>query len=73
MSVFKRKEGTARVDDARYKTRLVAKGFNQIPGVDFTYVFSQVVKHNSIQVLLGIMANHNLELEQLDVKTTFLH
>ncbi|KAG8488139.1 hypothetical protein CXB51_018349 [Gossypium anomalum] len=35
-------------------------------GVDFTDVFSPVVKHSSIRALLGIMAMHDLELEQLD-------
>ncbi|KAG8492061.1 hypothetical protein CXB51_015688 [Gossypium anomalum] len=45
----------------------------QVPGVDFTDVFSPVVKHSSIRALLGIVAMHDLELEQLDVKTVFLH
>ncbi|KAG8480843.1 hypothetical protein CXB51_025300 [Gossypium anomalum] len=45
----------------------------QVPGVDFTDVFSPVVKHSSIRALLGIVAMHDLELEQLDVKTAFLH
>ncbi|KAG8486717.1 hypothetical protein CXB51_020156 [Gossypium anomalum] len=55
------------------KARLVAKGYSQVPGVDFTDVFSPVVKHSSIRALLGIVAMHDLELEQLDVKTAFLH
>ncbi|KAL1181166.1 hypothetical protein V6Z11_A02G029800 [Gossypium hirsutum] len=71
--VFKKKEGTPRVEEPRYKSRLVAKGYNKIPGVDFTNVFSPVVKHSSIRALLGIMAMHDLELEQLDVKTIFFH
>ncbi|KAG8486285.1 hypothetical protein CXB51_019701 [Gossypium anomalum] len=71
--VFKKKEGTLGVEEPRYKTRFVAKGCSQIPRVDFTDVFSQVVKHSSIRALLGIVAMHDLELEQLDVKTVFLH
>ncbi|KAG8481224.1 hypothetical protein CXB51_025964 [Gossypium anomalum] len=67
------KEGTPRVEEPKYKARLVAKGYSQVPGVDFTDVFSPVVKHSSIRALLGIVAMHDLELEQLDVKTTFLH
>ena len=71
--VFKRKEGTPRVEEAMYKARLVAKSYSQVPGVDFIDLFSPVVKHSSIRALLGIVALHDLELEQLDVKTTFLH
>ena len=57
----------------RFKTRLVAKGFSQIPGVDYNDVFSPVVKHSSIRTFFGIVAMRDLELEQLDVKTAFLH
>ncbi|KAG8478499.1 hypothetical protein CXB51_028393 [Gossypium anomalum] len=71
--VFKKKEGTPGVEEPRYKARLVAKSYSQIPRVDFTDVFSPVVKHSSIRALLGIVAMHDLELEQLDVKTAFLH
>ena len=60
--MFKNKEGTAGVENARYKEKLVAKGYSQIPGVDFTDVFSPVVKHSSIRALLGIMAFHDYEL-----------
>src|SRR4051812_18577006 len=71
--IFKRKEGLSPNEPPRYKARLVAKGFSQIPGVDYNDVFSPVVKHSSIRTFFGIVAMHNLELEQLDVKTAFLH
>ncbi|KAG8496957.1 hypothetical protein CXB51_008164 [Gossypium anomalum] len=64
--VFKKKEGTQRVEEPRYKARLVTKGYSQILGVDFIDVFSPVVKHSSIRALLGIVAMNDLELEQLD-------
>ncbi|KAG8499034.1 hypothetical protein CXB51_005442 [Gossypium anomalum] len=48
------KEGTPEVEEPRYKVRLVAKGYSQIPGVDFTDVFSPVVKHSSIRALLEL-------------------
>ncbi|KAG8475264.1 hypothetical protein CXB51_032125 [Gossypium anomalum] len=72
-SNYSEKEGTPGVEEPKYKARLVAKGYSQVPGVDFTDVFSPVVKHSSIRALLGIVAMHDLELEQLDVKTAFLH
>ncbi|XXG58369.1 hypothetical protein AAC387_Pa04g0693 [Persea americana] len=62
-----------RVEDTRFKARLVTKGYTQREGVDFNEVFSSVVKHSSIRVLLAMVAKFNLELEQLDVKTAFLH
>ena len=36
-------------------------------------MFSPVVKHSSIRTFFNIVAMHDLELEQLDVKTAFLH
>ncbi|XXG70306.1 hypothetical protein AAC387_Pa06g3094 [Persea americana] len=71
--VFKKKEGTPGVEETRFKARLVAKGYTRREGVDFNEVFSPVVKHSSIRVLLAMVAKFNLELEQLDVKTVFLH
>ncbi|CAM8944240.1 unnamed protein product [Rhodiola kirilowii] len=71
--IFKRKEGIPGVEKPRLKARLVAKGFTQKEGIDFTKIFSPVVKHKSIRVMLAIVAKYGLYLEQLDVKTAFLH
>ena len=57
----------------RYKARLVAKGFTQVKGIDYNEIFSTVVKHCSIRILMAIVNQFNLELEQMDVKTAFLH
>lgn len=57
----------------RYKARLVVKGFSQKKGIDFEEIFSPVVKMSSIRVVLGLAASLDLEVEQLDVKTAFLH
>jgi len=70
--IYKRKEGILKVEDARWKVRLVVRGFNQKEGIDYNEVFSLVVHHTSIRVLLAFVALFDLELEQLDVKTTFL-
>ncbi|GJV61524.1 retrovirus-related pol polyprotein from transposon TNT 1-94 [Tanacetum coccineum] len=71
--LFKVKDGIPGVESKRYKARYVVCGFDQREGVDFNEVFSPVVCHTSIRVLLSIITLQNLELEQLDVKTTFLH
>jgi hypothetical protein len=61
--IFKRKEGLSPNEPPRFKARLVAKGFSQIPGIDYTDVFSAVVKHTSIRAFFGIVAMHDIELE----------
>ena len=57
----------------RYKAKLVVKGFQQKEGIDYTKIFSLVVKMSIIRLVLGMVAAENLHLEQLDVKTAFLH
>ena len=57
----------------KYKAQLVVKGFNQKKCIDFEEIFSALVKMSYIHVALGLAARLNLEVEQLDVKTAFLH
>ena len=65
---------TREVDnEPRYKARIVVKGFQQKKGVDFDEIFAPVVKMTYIRTVLSIAANMDLEIEQLDVKTAFLH
>lgn len=71
--IYKHKEGIPRVEDPRYKSRLIAKGFTQVEGVDYNEIFAVVVKHVSIWILLSFVVNFETELEQMDVKTAFLH
>ena len=49
------------------------EGFSQKKGIDFEEIFSPIVKMSSIRVVLGLAARLKLEVEQLDVKTSFLH
>eukprot|EP00253_Pinus_taeda_P004894 PITA_04894 len=70
--VFKLKRAVNDTED-RYKARLVAKGFSQKADIDFHEIFSPAVKIVSVKIVLALVALLDLELQQLDVKTAFLH
>ena len=71
--VFKNKEGIIGFEDVRYKARLIAKSYSRVHGIDVKDVFSLAIKHSYIHILLALIAIYDLELEQFDVKTTFLY
>ena len=57
----------------KYKARLVAKGYSQVEGINYGEIFSPIEKLTSIQLLLSLATTYGFEVEQMDVKTTFLH
>ncbi|KAL6324735.1 hypothetical protein AAG906_017075 [Vitis piasezkii] len=70
--VYKVKQtSTGEVD--RFKARLVALGFAQEEGIDFTEAFSPVIKPSTVWVLLTLSIQFDWEIRQLDVSNTFLH
>ena len=57
----------------KYKARLLSKGYRQKEGVDFFDTYSPVTRITSIRMLIAIASIYNLEIHQMDVKTTFLN
>ena len=64
--VFKEKK------DGVFRARLVALGYNQVPGVDFTDNFSPVVSDETIKLLIVIMLKKNWDSMMMDIETAFL-
>ncbi|MCO5580165.1 hypothetical protein L7F22_034032 [Adiantum nelumboides] len=58
---------------SRYKARLVARGFTQIPGMDYSEIFSPVLCITSFRILIAIAALFGFLLHQMDVRTAFLN
>ena len=70
--VFKRKrKGDESID--KYKARLVIEGYKQTEVLDYFDTYSPVTRINSIRMVLAIAALRNLEIHQMNVKTTFLN
>lgn len=56
----------------KYKSRLVASGFNQQQGVDFEETYSPIIKSSTIRLILKIAVSKDWCLRQLDVNNAFL-
>jgi hypothetical protein len=57
----------------RNKSRLVAKGYSQVEGLDFDETYAPVARLESIRILLAYATYHGFKLYQIDVKSTFLN
>ena len=57
----------------KYKSRLVAKGYSQAEGIGFGDIFSPISMSTYIRFMLYVVVAFDFEVEQMDVKTTFLH
>ena len=65
--VFKKKK------DGQYRARLVAKGYNQIPGVDFTDLFAPVMNDITFQIILILVIIYGWDMTLINVEAAFLN
>ena len=59
--------------DGTFRARLVACGYSQIPGVDFTEVYSPVKNDVTFKILLIMVIIFGYDCFLIDVVTAFLH
>lgn len=70
--VFKKNEGILGIKEPMFKSRLVAKAFTQVNENDYNEIFSPMIKYCSLRVFMEIINQYNLELNQMNFKTTIL-
>ena len=57
----------------KYKARFVARGFSQKEGIDYEETFSPVSRYTSIRTIMALAPMMKWDLNQMDVKTTFIN
>ena len=58
---------------AKHKPKLVAKGFLQKQGIDYTEVYAPVARMETIRLVIVVASSRNWTICQLDVKYDFLN
>ena len=56
-----------------YKARFVAKGYSQIPDVDYQETFAPTARMSSVRMLLQRAVQSDMVIHQMDVKTAYLN
>ena len=56
-----------------FRSRLVACGYSQVPGVDFQDIYSPVINDVTVRAMLIAMMIWGLDCKLIDVETAFLH
>jgi len=57
----------------RYKAKLVAQGFTQIPRVNSEETYSPVVDAITLRFLISLTVTENLKMRLMDVVTAYLY
>ena len=55
------------------KARLMAKGYAQTYGVNYSDTFSPITTMTSVRLSISLATTYNWDLHQLDIKNVFLH
>ena len=57
----------------RNKARLIAQGYSQQEGIDYTETFASVARLEAIKLLLSYAINHGIIFYQIDINNAFLN
>ena len=52
---------------------MVAQGYSQVEGIDYSETFAPIARLESIRLLIAYASHHNFKLQQMDVKSAFLN
>ena len=62
------------IDDTEvFKARVVAKGYSQIPDIDYQETFSPTARMNSVRMLAQLSVEEDMEVHQMDFDSAYLN
>lgn len=56
----------------KHKSRLVADGFSQNPGIDYNETCAPLARLDTLRIILAIVEQNKRKIYQMDVKSKFL-
>ena len=56
-----------------HKAHYIAKGYSQIPGIDYQETFSPMARMSSIRILLQHAVQKDMLIHHMDVKMAYLN
>ena len=56
-----------------YKAHLVAKGYSQCPGFDYTEVFAPTFRYAAIRTIIALAPINDLHLRSIDISHAFIN
>lgn len=57
----------------KYKANLVIKSYKQNEGIYFKEIFSLIIRHDTIRIVVFLVVYNPWPIFQLDIKSIFLH
>lgn len=57
----------------KFKARYVAKGYSQVAGLDYKETYAPTARPETIRLIFALTAQLDCVLEQMDVKSAYLH
>ena len=57
----------------KHKARIVAKGYSQKEGIDYTETFSPVARISTVRVIIALAAHFKWPLHRMEVKNAFMN
>ena len=71
--VYKAKRAPTSGEISKFRSRLVAKGFKERFGIEFTETFSSNIRMDTVRLMLALITYYDLESWHFDIRAYFLY